>query len=372
MDDQILHGLFQRGIYPLRLGPTARETLQEFIDIDATAEDMVRIFRQNPAYRHTLERFVSLKAPAALKADADTEAAANGDSQEKKDEEEKNKRPKHLTPTYRLISLLGLLGTRNFILALRIFKATTGKFPEEVKGKWNFAPPEYLKKCLEIEEFCFTHKLLYVETSYAAAYMYDWIGAMAKNHPQARALVPFVDQCWKTGQRAGVVAYGIAERYPNFAFLKFAMASGILHNVGRALMAVTFADATPSYVDFATRLDKVTGLPRLAYALQERAAFQVSANEVSSLAMRSFSVFNPIGQALHYQNEPYNLKPVDKNLYLLAATLQLSSAMASAWRIPTDDKDPLLKQWKRPWVKDLHLNEKKLGEIMKWAMTLKS
>jgi hypothetical protein len=76
--------------------------------------------------------------------------------------------------------------------------------------------------------------------------------------------------------------------------------------------------------------------------------------------------------ALQYQLEPYYLKPIDKNLYLLASALQLAAHMGAVWRIPVDDKDPLMRQWKRPWVKDLHLNEKKLGDIMKRVMALKS
>ena len=42
---------------PFRLGATARETLQEFIDIDVTAGDLTRILNTNQVYRDLFFRF---------------------------------------------------------------------------------------------------------------------------------------------------------------------------------------------------------------------------------------------------------------------------------------------------------------------------
>jgi len=117
---------------PLRLGPTARDTLQEFVDIDVTAEDLVRILHRNHAYGDLFARFVNQKTqPRRAK------------EQTKPGSTEAPKPPVPDSPTHRLINLLGMIGSRNLILALRMHKALEGRFPISEEGAVELKASDY-------------------------------------------------------------------------------------------------------------------------------------------------------------------------------------------------------------------------------------
>ncbi|NUM88976.1 MAG: hypothetical protein HUU37_07215, partial [Bdellovibrionales bacterium] len=132
MPEPRVHSLLQDCLRPLKLKPTARDTLQEFIDIDVTADDLVQILNRNLAYRDMFERFVQKRI----------KPAAGGD---KKDAQEPS-------PTHRLVSLLGMIGSRNFILALRMSRLHTGHFPVKDDGSVDLKAGDFLKRASDIEE----------------------------------------------------------------------------------------------------------------------------------------------------------------------------------------------------------------------------
>ena len=329
---------------PLRLGPTAQDTLQEFIDIDVTAEDLTKILKRNKAYRDMFARFIEQK------------------SSEKK-EPGASKNGPH---THRLIGLLGMMGSRNLVIALRMHKAVNGKFPETPDGL-KITPSDYLKKSMETEEAFLRAKLEYSETAFTAAVYYDWlIQIMSKTNSYKKTLEPYCDLVWKRAQKTGYLAYFLAKEVKGGS-PKNALAAGFFLHGGKILMA----QQNPTYIDFETQLEANPKLSPLAKLLLERDKFQTSFEAVSAHSLRYFTLFRSVIPAVANFREPYNLKGIDKSGCQLAALLYLADSMAHSWKIPADEKDPAFAEWAHPSLKQLQLSPKKLIAVMKSAMTLK-
>lgn len=337
---------------PLRLGPTARDTMQEFIDIDVTADDLVRILHRNRTYRDLFSRFVNQKTQPR-KAPA---AKAPGSPEEPK---------VPASPTHRLISLLGMIGSRNLILSLRMHKALEGKFPITEDGSVDIKTSEYLKRANETEEQFLRAGLDYSETAYSASVYYDWlIRHLSRNKNFKKDLEPYCDTIWKRALRTGLLAYYLAQEVKGIP-PKLAMAGGFLLHGGKLLLA----SQDVSYIAFESEKDADARLTPLARLLLEREKFGTGQEEVSSHSLRYFDLFTDIIPAVRHFREPYCLKGADDLHYRLAALFYLADAMGRSWKIPVDEKDPVLQEWAHPSLKQLKLSPKTLVAVMKSAMT---
>jgi hypothetical protein len=328
---------------PLRLGATARETLQEFADIDVTAEDLVRILKKNQAYRELFSRFVNQKTGS------------------QKTEEGKNE-----SPTHRLIGLLGMMGSRNLILSLRMHKCMEGKFPINEEGNVEVQVSNYLKRAIDLEEVFLKSKLEYSETAYTAGVYYDWIQNTFSKHPQFKKILePYCTEVWNRAFRTGILAYFLAKNVIGIS-PKQAMAAGFFLHGGKIFLASSF----PEYPDWekAATNPKLSPLGRKILELER---FGYNFEEVSAHTLFYFDVFPSLREVISIAREPYYAKGKDPALYKFAALLYLAEEMARSWKIPANDKDPIFQEWAHPSLKQLKLNPTKLMQIMKSAMTLK-
>lgn len=340
---------------PLRLGATARETLQEFIDIDVTAEDLVRILHRNQAFKDLFSRFVNQKTQPRRAKPAEGEA---------KEAKEGRELP---TPTHRLIGLLGMIGSRNLILALRMHKAIEGRFPIDEAGEVDVKASDYVKRALETEEVFLRNGLEYSETAYAAAVYYDWvIRLLGKQEDFKKGLEAFAEQQWKRAIRSGLLAYFLGHEVRG-ATPKLAMAGGFMLPAGKLLLA----GHDRAYIDFDTKLSEQAALTPLARLLHERQRFGVAQEEIGSHSLRYFDVFHGLVPAVRCFREPYNLKGVDAGNYTMASLLYLADAMAQSWKIPSNEQDPVIQEWAHPSLKHLQLSATKLIKVMRSAMAVR-
>jgi hypothetical protein len=330
---------------PLRLGPTAGATLQEFVDIDVSAEDLVRILRGNQAYKDLFARFVNQK------------------TQPTKEAEEGKNKPS--SPTHRLIGLLGMIGSRNLILALRMHKALHGTFPTAQDGSLDLNTPEYLKRALEAEELFLRAKLDYSETAFAAACYFDWLFLYLAQHPDAKRLLPYCEQVWKRALRTGLIAYFLAREVKSLS-PKQSLAAGFLVHGGKLLLAARI----PDYPEAEGKADEAAVTPLLRL-LEERDRWGASQEEAGAHSLRYFDLFLPLAPAIRFFREPYALKGKDSVQYDLASLLYLADAMARSWKIPADEKDPVIQEWAHPSLKHLKIPASKLIATMKSAMTVR-
>ncbi len=341
---------------PLRLGRTARETLQEFIDIDVGAGDLVRILNENQAYRDLFFRFVSQKTAKVEKAPASADGTASAAPEEPP------------SPTHRLISLLGMLGSRNLILALRIHRLTEGRFPILEDGKIELTASEYLKYALEAEESFQRNGLEYSETAYAVGVYFDLCTRLYGKNGGLKKLEPYFERTWKRAYRTGLIAYFLAEKLVGFT-PKYALAAGMLCHAGKLHMAVWNQES--AYAEFEEKLDEAKEIPAIGRVLLERDKFGYLAEEAGSHTLRYFDVFKLLVPSVRYYREPYCLKGVDANNHKLSVLLWLSDAMARSWKIPADEKDPVFADWTYPGLGSLKIRKALLMEVMKRAMTMK-
>lgn len=332
---------------PLRLGATAHDTLQEFIDIDVSAEDLVRILNRNQAYKDLFSRFVNQK----------TRGKPVGD--EKKGEEP-------VSPTHRLISLLGMLGSRNLILSLRMHKAITGAFPVKEDGSVDIKASEYVKFALECEEVFLRNNLDYSETAYAAGVYFNWLKRALAHHPSfKKGLESYCDRVAKRALRCGILAYFLAQHVQSLN-PKQALAAGMLMQGGKIILAGLLED----YSSVETESEETTS-PPLYRLLKERARYGAGFEEVSSQSLYYFDVFRALAPAVRHVREPYALKGGDHVQYDLASLLYLADCMGRSWKIPSGEKDAVFAEWDHPSLKHLKLSVATLTQVMKQAMAVR-
>lgn len=346
---------------PFRLGRTARDTLQEFIDIDVTAGDLTRILNANQAYRDLFFRFVSQKTakaekpkPAVKAKDGEAEVVAEKNEPE--------------SPTHRLINLLGMLGSRNLILALRIHRLTEGRFPVTPDGKVEITAADYLKTALEAEDLFVRNKLEYSEMAYAAGVYFDLCTRLYGKDGGLKKLEPYYKRTWQRAVRTGLVAYFLAERIEGYT-PRTALAAGILCHAGKLHLGVHLAQA--NYAEYEEALDTNAQLTPLARLLLERQKFGVAQEDVGAHTLRYFDVFRGLAPMVANYREPYMHKGVDKAAHGFCVLLYLADAMARSWKLPADEKDPLFNEWSYPGLTTLRVKRSALIEVMKRAMSLR-
>ncbi len=350
-----MHLLLQDCLRPLRLKPTARDTLREFIDIDVTADDLVRILNRNLAYRDMFERFVQKKI----------KPPSGG---EKKDGEVKEP-----SPTHRLVSLLGMIGSRNFILALRMGRLHTGKFPVQEDGGVDLKAGDFLKRATEIEEQWQRNGFEYGETAFAGGVLHDMILNLARQKKDSKKLEESLQFNWKQGLRMTAAAHQLAIRVGGFAFLKFAAAGALSVWAGRSLMEFAFPgdQEARSWAEFQTKFGPWEEINPTAFRVLELDVMGVQHEEVAAWALEYFDVFQEFAPAVRWYREPYQLKNSgDRNLWHFASLLNLASKMGRAWRLPQDEKDATIQAWAKEHP-ELKLRPKSIHEAYRAAMTMK-
>jgi hypothetical protein len=346
---------------PLRLGRTARDTLQEFMDIDVTAEDLTRILNANQAYRDLFFRFVSQKTSKAERPQApvkakDGEAAVTPEAREP------------ASPTHRLVNLLGMLGSRNLILALRLHRLAEGRFPVTPEGKVDISASEYLKLALEAEDLFVRNKLEYSETAYAAGVYFDLCQRLYGKDGGLKKLEPYFKRTWQRALRTGLVAYFLAEKIDGYT-PRTALAAGMLVHAGKLHLAVHLEQ--DNYAEFEESLDTNPAIPPLGRLLLERAKFGVAQEDVGAHTLHYFDVFKGLSPMVASFREPYLLKGVDPAGYGLSVLLHLADNMARSWKMPADEKDPLFTEWGCPGLSSLRVKRSTLIEVEKRVMTLR-
>jgi hypothetical protein len=280
----------------------------------------------------------------------------------KEDKDDKNK--KKTSPTHRLINLLGMIGSRNFILALRMHRAVTGKFPVlETKDKKGFLASEYLRTALDIEELFSRNKFPYSESVYAAGVHFDWLRFIASQREDFKKTEPYFIETNKRARRYAALAHCLAERAPQFGFHKLAAPAAMLTQVGKLHMALAY----PNWQEFEEEMAKIQ-VPPVARLLKERETFGISQEEPAAFGLQFFSVFQYIEPSIRFYREPYFLKEVDPLLYRLAIFLELVDSLGREWKLPADANDPLIVNAKRPWHKDLPIPSSEWIDAIRVAM----
>jgi len=304
--------------------------IEAFINVDVTADKIGQFLQGNPYYEDMFLRVIA----AMGRAETPGISAA--------------------------VVLLGMQRSRNLILALQLFRSIQLKHPEvSADGKLNFKPDGFLKYALKMEEQSQQSKDRYGDTAFAGALLFDYLDQYAVMKQADPAVLNFISTQFGHGLRTGKVARELSSLLTDFNFPKHVMAAGLVHDIGKVVMALL----EPSVMDF---YDKcfARDVPRDVRHVMERERFGITHDVIGAICCELFHVFKPISRAVLFHHEPYLLKRRNPKQYQLAALLSLSSNVASSFQLASGTADPVLEKWKGPDLKDFKIEMGKLVNIV--------
>jgi hypothetical protein len=260
--------------------------------------------------------------------------------------------------------LLGMAGTRNFLAASRLLRAT-GRSPIDAVAAGTFKPAEHVKYACLAEAACAEHHLGHDDLAYAGGLLYDFLLALAA--PDAKAAMSgvkplppeLVTKTWDDGLRTALVAGHLARRSSEFPSQKYAFTAALMHGFGKILLACLHPAAPADQ-------GKWGPLSEDARATREIQAYGLQHEELGSLAVAFYSPLKAVEKAIRYQCEPYTLRLAEPNVYKLASLLSLAKVLSAKDKVPSGDAilaDPFLGLRAR----ELGLKGKAIDEAVKKA-----
>lgn len=168
---------FLTEVYPrISLAATSYQTLEAFINVDVTAEKIGSYLTKNQYYEDMYLRVIQALGREELPS---TNAA---------------------------VVLLGMQRSRNFIVALQLFRTVYQKHPEvSAEGKLDFKPEDYLKFALKTEETAVNMKDRYADTAYAAGLIFDYLNEIAVAKELDESVQSYIAGVYGNGLKAAKV-----------------------------------------------------------------------------------------------------------------------------------------------------------------------
>lgn len=328
----ILKDFIDKFVPRFRTPGTMRLMLEAFSNIDVNAERVAQIISSNPYYEHHFLKFI----------------ASHG-------------RKEAIDRLDSAVVLFGMQNSRNLVLALQALRMVRGGHPEWTpEGKLRTTPSEVLRYALRTEETLINRKDEYADTGYAAGLMFDLLALIAGElaHDKKKA-VAFVDQVFQHSLRTGLIAFEIAKAFPELGYRKFIFSAGLLHDIGKVVMAIL----SPDYIPFAERAAKL-GLTRYERHFAERRQFGLDHAFLGGLCCEFLPTFTSIGEAIQFHHEPYLLRGGKTGLGQLASLVCLSTNISNNFRKPSQSTDPVLQLWSGPEMRGFAVSPEELIEAV--------
>ncbi|MBI3544924.1 MAG: HDOD domain-containing protein [Deltaproteobacteria bacterium] len=336
IDSKLFHDFHQKIAMPLRPPLASRRLLEEFSDIDVTAEAVARIIQGNQYLEHLLVN--EIKALGM----------------------------KENTPKLQgAIALFGMSRTRDFICALQILRQIGGRHPSADKnGRSTLKPAEYVKFAQRTEELVSARLLKYPDTAYAAGLLFDRLLAIAReNFGDPDGFVDYAAEIHKHGVRTALVAIELAKAmkatgsplHGTFGSSKYLFAACLIHDAGKLVLELLYPKTKPNaYAAFRQAVAEKP-VSRAIRHFVEQSLFGYSHEHYSAQLAQHFQLFRPVERALLFHHDPYGARAAGKETHQLALLLAVASNVATTFRVPRDTADPIFNAWLTPEVKELSL-----------------
>lgn len=344
IEDTVLAQPWMRGIRPapmfqdfldrlvpkIALGQMTFGVLKAFSNIDERAEKVANCLRGNPYYEyHFLEVVDSLS--------------------------KREQKPS----TDNAVVLLGMQNSRDLTIAMQMMRTVFESHPEwREDGKIDLEPAETVKFARKTEEIFADDKEL-ANIAYSAGLVFDLFMLLARRYSDdTKKSMPFIEHIYNHGLRSAYVGMALANTMPDFAFKRLVFPACLIHDIGKAAMAVMDL----GYLQFhETALKRELTRQVRLYAEERR--FGVSHNVLGSLICQFFETFTQIDKAILFHHEPFLLARRNKSLYQLASLVCLSSNIANHFRRPDRPDDPLIRLWKSRELDGFPLANQTLIEV---------
>ncbi len=298
---------------PLRMHRTPREILEITSNPDGSLEQITAALERNQMYVHFFERLTQLR-----------QAKVKWQEQSEKQEDAHA----HQTPTHKMVSTFGKLGTRNLVLALGLMKGAGSGLPRSTEDALDVKPGDQMKFAMNIAELCDDQRMAHSETSFIGGLVFDWLlMVVKKSAAQPKAAVESLSQSYKEGLAVAKVAYHLSKGIADFPLSKFVFSSGLMVGAGRFLMSLLYSKDWAEF--FKKNEELLKTAPELYRPLQVE-AFGTSSNEMSSLIALFFPKLGEIDLPLFYMYDPYMLAEKPEQGYFLASLLFLAERCVEA------------------------------------------
>ncbi|MEW6055634.1 MAG: HDOD domain-containing protein [Bdellovibrionota bacterium] len=333
IDSKLFNEFHSTVVAAVNLPITSRKIIEEFIDIDVTAEAVAKIIQRNQYFEYVLVKEIQ---SLGLKENTPTLRAA--------------------------ISLLGMQRVRSFVCALQIMRSVAGKYPEiDASGKLNFKPSEYLPFALKTEEYVSVHRTEYPDTCYAAAMLFDVLLALGRAKLEnPKPFEEHISEVYKHGMRTAKIATEIAKTTKKLGFSKYIFSAGLLHDIGKVALDFLFPAGKPNaYANFRAEIAKKPTNREVTHFLEAK-RFGLPHEYYSSQIAYFSGVFKDLEKPLLFHHDPYLAGSANKELAQFSHLLALATNIANNFRVPKDANDPIYDSWFTAEVKGFKVDKNTL------------
>ncbi|MCC7442128.1 MAG: HDOD domain-containing protein [Bdellovibrionales bacterium] len=316
----------------LAFGHTTQQLLLVFSNTDERAAKVKQLLSGNPYYQNQFLKHV--EAFRGGKGDAPSLDSA--------------------------IVLRGMENSRNLLAALQLMRTVLGTHADwDTDGKLQLDPAGVLKFALKADEAMAGRKDSYSSTAFSAGLVFDYLVQCATKQMQdPKAVLLFIEQLFAHGLKSARVGMLLADQIPDFTLKKFVFSGCLLHDVGKAALAI-FA---PQYVEFYDEARK-RELPRAVRQFAEQKRFGLGHPLLSSLICRATVTHQQLEQAVLYHHAPYQLiRMGNRNAHALSSLICVASNVANQLRKPENPNDPVFDRWITPELKGFSIRKELVGQ----------
>ncbi len=292
----------------------AFSVLDDFANHDSRVKGYAQVFRSNP---EDAARYLDIVQKAA-------------------------KRPEPLA-LEGAINLFGVTNARNWILALALYRAVKGTDPDWSKP---FQPNVILAFATKTETDLGGEGSRATDLAFVAAMLFDaFILLSEQEGKNKKSLMELTQATFEHGLKTSLVIRSLAKFAGKLPNAEMAAAAAILHDSGKVLLSFL----KPELAAFRTKLDKKV-LPRVMQHRAETLGFSTDHSLASALLCRVTGWFGPIEKPILHHHCPALIKTRDPQAFAFATVLALSTNIASAFRKPTGNDDPIIDEWIGPEI----------------------
>ena len=222
----------------------------------------------------------------------------------------------------------------------------------------------------------------YAHQVFAAGLVFDSLRLYAEANlgEQKKPVIDYITRVFRHGKSTAQVFLALSKQMKTLELAEFALATAVLHDVGKAVMAVL----SPDYVGFVTQLEREK-ITRSLKVYAEEKRYGVSHSLFGYLACGTYPMFRPIARAVMYHHDPYVLDATrEAPLRDLANTVSLATNIAqSNLKLPSDSsiqvkyksdqdqeaakkltEESVKKLWMRPELENHELSPTKIHQII--------
>lgn len=325
----MFHDFLKEVVPRLRLAQTSRGILEAFANIDVTSDKVAAILRANPYYEMQFMRVL----------------------------ESLGKKREEMPRLEGAVVLLGMQNSRNLVIALQALRNVRGTHPEWSKdGKLKIQPQEVLHYALKTEEALAGRKGAYSDTAYAAGLVFDYLTLITEQVSRdSRKVAAYIDVLYTHGLKSAQIGAELSKGLQDFGYSKYAYSACLLHDVGKAIMAIL----DPAYLAFVDDCTK-RALSRRVRIFAETRRWGVNHAMLGGLACEYFQFFRPISKAILYHHDPYLVRGGKAGLGQLASLVCLATNIANNFKKTEKADDPVIQLWKTLELRDFKVGVREM------------